>query len=58
MTKGILFIVAILGTFIGYAVTDLFIIEIAFWKFFLIELTITILHEFYNQAKIRLIPNP
>lgn len=58
MTKGILFIIAVLGTLIGYCIVDLFIISIAFWQFFLIELVITLMHEIYNQAKIRIITNP
>jgi hypothetical protein len=58
MTKGILLLVAILGTLIGYFITDLFIIEIPFWKFFLIELTITFMHELYNQAKQHVTINP
>jgi hypothetical protein len=51
MTKGILIITAILGTAIGYGIVDLFIISMPFWKFFLIELIITLLHEVYNQMK-------
>jgi hypothetical protein len=57
MTKGILFVIAVLGTIIGYFITDLLIIEISFWKFFLIELVITLLHELYNQTKNQIIPN-
>lgn len=51
MTKGVLIITAILGTAIGYGIVDLFIISIPFWKYFLIELLITLLHEVYNQMK-------
>lgn len=51
MTKGILIITAILGTAIGYGIVDLFIISMPFWKYFLIELLITLLHEVYNQMK-------
>jgi hypothetical protein len=58
MRKGSLLLVAILGTIIGYFITDLFIIEMPFWKFFLIELTITLMHELYNQAKQQVIINP
>jgi hypothetical protein len=58
MRKGMLIIVAIIGTIIGYLITDLLIIDLPFWKFFLIELTITLLHEFYNQAKNQVIINP
>ena len=46
-----LFILAALGTLIAYGITDLFIIEIKFWQFFLIELLITFSHELYNYSK-------
>lgn len=58
MTKGILIVVAIIGTIIGYCIVDLFIIELPFWKYFLIEFVITLLHEMYNQTKQKVIPNP
>ena len=58
MRTGVLLVVAILGTVIAYSITDLFIIDISFWKFFLIELTITLMHELYNQAKQQVIINP
>lgn len=58
MIKGLLIIIAILGSIIGYCIVDLFIIAMPFWKYFLIEFVITLLHEAYNQTKIRLIPNP
>ena len=51
MRKGMLIIAAIFGTLIGYCIVDLLIMQMPFWKFFLIELVITILHEFYNRAK-------
>lgn len=51
MTKGILIITAILGTAIGYGIVDLFIMPMPFWKYFLIEMLITLLHEVYNQMK-------
>jgi len=57
MTKGILIITAILGTAIGYGVVDLFIVSMPFWKYFLIELLITLLHEVYNQMKNSIIEN-
>jgi len=57
MTKGILIIIAILGTAIGYCIVDLFIVRMPFWKFFLIELIITLLHEVYNQMKNNIIEN-
>ena len=57
MTKGILIITAILGTAIGYGIVDLFIVPMPFWKYFLIELLITLLHEVYNQVKNSTIEN-
>jgi hypothetical protein len=57
MIKGILIVVAILGSIIGYCIVDLFIVAIPFWKYFLIEFVITLLHEVYNQTKIKLTTN-
>jgi hypothetical protein len=46
-----LFILAALGTIIAYGITDLFIIELKFWQFFVIELLVTFSHELYNYSK-------
>ena len=46
-----LLILAVLGTAIAYCITDLFIIQIKFWQFFLIELLVTLSHEVYNYWK-------
>lgn len=51
MLKLKLFILAVLGTLVTYSLTDLFIIELKFWQFFLIELLITFSHELYNYGK-------
>ena len=51
MLKFKLFILAAFGTAIVYCLTDLFIIKIKFWQFFLIELLVTLSHELYNYAK-------
>jgi hypothetical protein len=51
MRKGLLIILAIFGSIIGYCIVDIFIIPIPFWKYFLIEFIITLLHEFYNRVK-------
>lgn len=53
MRKGLLVILAIFGSLIGYCIVDIFIIPMRFWQYFLIELVITLLHEFYNRAKER-----
>lgn len=48
-----LLILAACGTAIAYCITDLFVIQIKFWQFFLIELLITLSHEVYNYWKQR-----
>jgi hypothetical protein len=48
-----LFMLAAFGTAIVYCLTDLFIIQMEFWQFFLIELLITLSHEVYNYGKHR-----
>jgi cation transporter-like permease len=47
----ILPILAIVGTVLGWAVTDLFIIEISLLKYFLIEVIVSSTHYLYNQSK-------
>jgi hypothetical protein len=46
-----LFLVAILGTLMGYFVTNTFIQSMSFLQFIAIEFVITILHTLYNVAK-------
>jgi hypothetical protein len=48
---GRLFIVAIIGTILGYFIVDTFLVEMSFIKYFGIELIITFMHELYNYAK-------
>lgn len=46
-----LFIIAIIGSILGYFIINTFIIEISFIKYFGIELVITLMHELYNCAR-------
>ena len=57
MRKGVLIIIAIIGSLFGYTIINMFVIEISFGKFLIIELIISLLHELYNQAKNKLILN-
>ena len=54
MIKLKLLTVAVLGTLLSYLITTSFIIEIPFWKFFIIEFLVTCSHQFYNYNKKRL----
>ena len=56
MTKLKLFGLAVLGTAMGYLIVTNFIQEMPFWKYFVIELCITLFHELYNSAKKTLNP--
>jgi len=49
--KALLIVLAIIGTLVGWVLTDNFIITIGIGQFLLIELTITVMHELYNIAK-------
>jgi hypothetical protein len=55
--KGLLILMAIVGSLFAYTVIDLFIIEMPIGKFLLIELIISVLHELYNYAKNRMLLN-
>lgn len=57
MIKGMLIIIAIIGSLFGFTIVNMFIIEISIGQFFLIEVIISLLHELYNQAKSKLILN-
>lgn len=46
-----LLLVAILGTLIGYYVTNTFIQSMSFLQFIAIEFVVSILHLLYNIAK-------
>jgi hypothetical protein len=48
---GKLFIVAVIGTILGYFIVNTFLIKMSFIKYFGIELIITFMHELYNYAK-------
>jgi hypothetical protein len=54
MIKLRLLFLAIIGTLLGYYITDLFIVNIALWQFIIIELVISIFHEIYNVGKGRI----
>jgi hypothetical protein len=49
--KGLLMLIAIIGSLFGYTVVNMFIIEMSIGKFLLIELIISLLHLLYNCAK-------
>jgi hypothetical protein len=51
LNKLLLIIIAIIGTTLGWIITDNFIVAISIGQFLLIELVITIMHELYNQVK-------
>lgn len=57
MIKGVLIIIAIIGSLFGFTIVNMFIIEITIGKFLVIELIISLLHELYNQAKHKIILN-
>ena len=46
-----LILLAILGTAIGYWITNMFIQSMSFWQYLAIEFMITIMHALYNAAK-------
>jgi len=54
MTRVRLLFLAIIGTLLGYYITDLFIVNMALWQFIVIELVISIFHEIYNIGKERI----
>jgi hypothetical protein len=50
-SKLFLVVLAVLGTTLGYFITDLLIINITILQFIGIEIVITVFHELYNLAK-------
>lgn len=46
-----LFLIAVIGSLMGYCIVDMFLINIPFWKFFTIEVIITVMHMLYGTAK-------
>jgi hypothetical protein len=53
--KLLLVVLAVIGTALGWMITDSFIITIGIGQFLLIELIITVFHELYNLAKLDII---
>ena len=51
MKKGLLLLIAVLGSIISYYTVNLFIVSISFMQYLTIELIITIMHALYNKAK-------
>jgi len=49
--KLLLVVLAIMGSVMGWLITDFFIISIGFGQFLLIEIIITVFHGLYNLAK-------
>lgn len=41
----------ILGTYVSWALINLFVVNIYFWHFVIIEIVISFSHAFYNKAK-------
>lgn len=50
--KLVLIGLAVLGTTLGWLITDFFIINITILQFIGIEFVITLFHELYNLAKL------
>ena len=50
--KSVLVALAILGTTLGWLITDLLILKITLIQFIGIEIVITVFHELYNLAKL------
>jgi hypothetical protein len=55
--KGLLILMAIVGSLFAYTIVDVFIINMSIGKFLLIELIISVLHELYNYTKNRMLLN-
>jgi hypothetical protein len=51
MKKGLLLMIAVVGSIISYYTVNLFIVSISFMQYFAIEIIITAMHQLYNQAK-------
>ena len=50
MKKFMLFMMAIVGSVIGFAIISIFILDMSVGQYILIELVITALHWLYNKA--------
>jgi hypothetical protein len=44
-------LIALMGTLIGYRITDLFIVSLSFWQYFAIEVVVTLFHMLYEHVK-------
>jgi hypothetical protein len=42
---------AVLGTILSWMIINLFVVEITFTRFVIIEFTISVFHHLYNKAK-------
>lgn len=58
MKKFMLFMMAIVGSVIGFAIISIFILDMSVGQYILIELVITALHWLYNKAKEESLLNP
>ena len=47
-------IIALIASFLGWQIIDIFIVELSFWKYLLIELLLLISKFFYEKEKKRL----
>lgn len=46
-----LFMIAVIGSVLSYCIVNMMLIELSFWKFFAIEVVITVMHMLYGTAK-------
>jgi len=47
-------IIALIGSFLCWQIIDIFIVDLSFWKYLLIELLLSISKFFYEKEKKRL----
>ena len=55
--KGLLLVLAVIGTAAAWTMVDNLIVSVSIWQFLFIELIITLMHELYNLAKHKLYNN-
>jgi hypothetical protein len=53
--KKSLIVTAILGTTLGWLITNLFILEISIYQYIIIEVMISLFHELYNRQKLQIL---
>ena len=51
VTSTALLITAFIGTCAGWAFTNMFLLKVTLFQFFIIEVVISIFHALYNKAK-------